>query len=71
MHETANAVNQAPGVIGDDIPGGYEVTNAICNADGTPRKFYSKSEIRRTARENGWTIMGETPKPPNCDGYRR
>lgn len=63
MHEDFGQFGLAPSVIGDDIPGGYEVKHGICNPDGTPRKFYSKSELRRAAWENGWTISGETPKP--------
>jgi hypothetical protein len=53
---------QAPAVIGDDIPGGIEIRHGICHPDGSPRRFYSKSEIRETARKAGWTIDGETPK---------
>ena len=51
------------GVAGDDIPGGLEVKHGICWPDGTPRRFYSKSEIRKTAADAGLTIGGETPKP--------
>jgi hypothetical protein len=47
----------------DDIPGGMLVPHAICNDDGTPKRYYSKSEIREAARQKGWTISGETPKP--------
>lgn len=47
----------------DDIPGGLEIRHGICNPDGSPRKYYSKSEIRKAANESGWTISGETPKP--------
>lgn len=36
-------------VIGDDIPGGIEIRHGLCNEDGTPRKYYSKSEIAREA----------------------
>lgn len=50
-------------VIGDDIPGGQMVEHAICNPDGTPRRFDTKSSIREEARRQGWTISGETPKP--------
>lgn len=57
-HEPSNF-----GVIGDDIPGGLLVKNGICWPDGTPRKFYSKSEIRKAADNAGLTIGGETPKP--------
>lgn len=50
-------------VIGDDIPGGMYVKNGVCWPDGTPRKFYAKSEIRKAADAAGYTIGGETPKP--------
>jgi len=40
-------------VIGDDIPGGVEVKHGICNEDGTPRRYYSKSEMRREAERRG------------------
>lgn len=52
------------GVAADDIPGGMLIEHAICNPDGTPKRYYSKSEIRETARAKGWTISGETPKDP-------
>lgn len=48
-------LGKVPGIIPDGIPGGLEITNGFCNADGTPRKFYSKSEIARAAKEAGWT----------------
>lgn len=41
-------------VIGDDIPGGVLVHNAICNDDGSPRRYYSHSEMRRAAAAKGW-----------------
>ena len=62
-------VTTAPGVIPDDIPGGIDIRNAVCNPDGSPRRFYSKSAIRQAARDAGWTLYGETPKPPT-GGYR-
>lgn len=40
-------------VIGDDIPGGIEIRHGICNDDGSPRRFYSKSEMARAAAEKG------------------
>lgn len=46
----------------DDIPGGIEIRHAICNPDGTPKRYYSKSAIREAAAAAGWTIDGETPK---------
>jgi hypothetical protein len=49
-------------VIGDDIPGGLMVPHGICHADGTPKRYDSKSEIRRALRAKGLCIEGETPK---------
>lgn len=41
------------GVIADSIPGGEIHEHGICHADGTPRKFYSKSEINSALKEKG------------------
>lgn len=49
-------------VHGDDIPGGLLVPHAICHDDGTPKRFYSKSEMAKEARAKGWVLMGDTPK---------
>lgn len=40
-------------VIADDIPGGIWIRHGICNEDGTPRKYYSKSEMAREAKRRG------------------
>jgi hypothetical protein len=42
-------------VHGDDIPGGLEIRHGLCNADGSPRKYYSKTEIAREAKKRGLT----------------
>lgn len=47
----------------DDIPGGIEIRHGLVNDDGSPRKFYSKSDIKREANRRGLTILGDTPKP--------
>ena len=52
-------------VIGDDIPGGIEIKHAICWPDGTPKKYYSKSEIKKAAADAGYTMADETPKMPS------
>lgn len=57
-------------VHGDDIPGGYWVKNGICNADGTPRKYYSKSEMRLTARQQGKINRVEHIGSPGSDKNR-
>jgi hypothetical protein len=54
---------RAAAVIPDEIPGGVLVPHAICHPDGTPKRYYSRSEIDRAARAAGWVRDGETPKP--------
>jgi hypothetical protein len=46
----------------DSIPGGLLVPHAICHDDGTPKRYYSKSDIRKALRAKGYVIDGETPK---------
>jgi hypothetical protein len=53
---------EASMVATDSIPGGLEVKHGICWPDGTPRRFDSKSDIKRAAFNAGLTIGGETPK---------
>lgn len=43
----------ANGVIPDDIPGGVLMEHGICNSDGSPRRYYSKSEMAREAKARG------------------
>lgn len=50
---TAECMGRAAGVIGDDIPGGVEIKHGLCNEDGSPRTFYSKTEIRAAAKAAG------------------
>lgn len=40
-------------VVADDLPGGVEIKHGLCHEDGSPRTFYSKSEIRREAARRG------------------
>lgn len=44
---------QANSVIGDDIPGGIDIRHGICNPDGTPKRYYSKSSMAKAAAERG------------------
>jgi hypothetical protein len=49
---------RAPVVRPDDIPGGLDIAHGLCNPDGTPRRFYSRTEIRKACAEKGmipWT----------------
>lgn len=43
----------APAVHADGIPGGIMIRNGICNADGSPRRYDSKSEIRLATKQAG------------------
>ncbi len=45
------------GVIGDEIPGGVEIRHGLCNEDGTPRRYYSHSEIKAEAARRGLVNM--------------
>ncbi len=56
---------ESAGVVGDEIPGGLEIRHGLCNPDGSPRKYYSKTDIKRAANERGYTIAGDTPRPYN------
>lgn len=58
-------VGTSAGISTDDIPGGVEIKHALCNPDGTPKRYYSKTEIKRAANERGYTLSGDTPKPYN------
>ncbi len=48
----------APVVRPDDIPGGLTIEHGLCNEDGTPRTYYSQSEITAECKRRGlvrWT----------------
>lgn len=45
--------NKAPTVIQDSIEGGVMIEHGICNADASPRRYYSKGDIRAAARAKG------------------
>lgn len=49
------------GVIGDDIPGGVWVRHGICNPDGSPRKYYSKSEMKKEGDKRGLSNHTDLP----------
>jgi hypothetical protein len=44
---------RASAVIGDDIPGGVLIEHGLVNADGSPRRYYSKSEMAAEAKRRG------------------
>lgn len=56
------------GVIGDDIPGGTLVYHTLCNDDGSPRRYYSKSEMARAAKAKGYhNHVEHVPSNPGTD----
>lgn len=51
--ETLWEAGSTPNIVGDEIPGGVEIRHGICNEDGSPRRYYSKSEIAKEAKARG------------------
>lgn len=43
----------------DDIPGGLTIAHGLCNEDGTPRTYYSWTEINAHAKAKGLMNWGE------------
>lgn len=46
--------NACGGVKDDSIPGGFWAKNGICNADGTPKRYDSWSDVRKAEQATGW-----------------
>jgi hypothetical protein len=42
------------GVKDDSIPGGIWIKNGLCNADGTPRRYDSWSDVRKEEQKRGY-----------------
>lgn len=54
---------KASAVIQDSIEGGVWIKHGICNPDGSPRKYYSKSEMAAEAkRRNVTNVVRHTTK---------
>jgi hypothetical protein len=54
-------------IIPDDIPGGVDIRHGICNDDGTPKRYYSKSEIAKAAKAKGYVNHVEHVPMPGSD----
>ena len=54
-------------VIQDSIEGGVEIKHGLCWPDGTPKKYYSKTEINKEAKKRGLTNLVEHVTPPGTD----
>ena len=55
--------DRAAVVVGDSFPGGFYAEHGVCHPDGSPRRFDSRTELKRALNEAGLTINGDTPKP--------
>lgn len=64
---TVTLWRQAPGVTPDDIPGGVWIRNGLCNEDGSPKKYYSKTEMNREAKRRGLVNIVEHVSEPGTD----
>lgn len=51
----------------DDIPGGIEIRHGLCNEDGSPRRYYSHSEIKKESKRRGLVNIVEHVCPPGTD----
>lgn len=61
----------ASSVAGDDIPGGIWVKHGLCDPEtGTPRKYYSKSEMAAEAKRRGLINRVEHVCEPGTDKNR-
>jgi hypothetical protein len=55
-------------IIQDSIEGGIWIRHGLCNEDGTPRKYYSKSEIQKEADRRGLVNRVEHTVDPRTGG---
>lgn len=59
---------KANAVIGDECD--VWIKHALCNADGSPRRYTSKTEIAKEAAKRGWTNHVEHMPAPGTDKNR-
>lgn len=52
-------------VIGDECD--IRIEHGLCHSDGTPRRFRSKAEIHRAAKEKGLVNYVQHVTPPHTD----
>lgn len=63
-------VSGTPAVIDDSIPGGVLIKHGLCNEDGTPRRYYSHTEMRLEAKRRGMFNRVEHVASPGSDKNR-
>jgi hypothetical protein len=52
-------LNKPATVVQDSIEGGIEIRHGLCNSDGTPKRYYSHSEIAAEAKRRGLVNLVE------------
>lgn len=50
---SAERIISTHAVTADDLPGGLWIEHGICNKDGSPKRYDSKSAIYKAAKEKG------------------
>lgn len=60
-------IGKPAAVISDEIPGGIWIRHGLCNEDGSPRKYYSKSEMAREAERRGLVNRVQHTSEPGTD----
>lgn len=55
-------INLSTSIAPDSIPGGYWIKHGLCDENGEPKRYDSKSEIKAEAYRRGLFIIGDTPK---------
>lgn len=58
-------MGRANNVIGDECD--VLIKHALCNADGSPRRYRSRQEIARVAKERGYTSYVKHEPAPHTD----
>lgn len=61
-------VAKAHAVIGDEID--VTMRDGVCHADGTPRRFRSRTELRDAERATGWRRLEAGEKFPKSEPRR-
>lgn len=61
-NQAKGSSNLSTAIATDSIPGGYWIKHGLCNEDGSPKRYDSKSEIKAEAYRRGLFIIGDTPK---------
>jgi hypothetical protein len=59
MAPEARRIDRSASVLGDEID--IVIPHGPVNEDGSPRRYRSRSELRREERRTGWVRVGDTP----------